>query len=740
MLNDKYSCHKRVIYPLCACAGYIVMMYGAVAAMPADTVQPATASEDDSVVWVTARKIKEDPLRVPLSLSVFDKQTLEERRVDDIARLIREVPNIGMSALGDGRSTHLSMRGVGTLAKPLGHDDTSVVTYIDGVPQPLFGSDLRFLDVERIEVLRGPQGTVFGRNAQAGAINIITRQPSDDPLHTLRAEGALDRRSQNIGQLTLSGPLRDGTLKGSFSAAYADQGGDVRNQVGGWMGREQNGAMRTTLLATPDDITQLVLALSYGRDRLTPSNFVLQGTPNFPIVALDPKGWAHRETGALSLTANRTLRTLQVTSVTAFNRYDFDNLTNNSEALTYGTWFNQPSAAFLPALDWSTYDEKQRSFYQELRMSSLDKARVGWVGGMNYLHDDYRLMNDYTTTSMLAPSNASSMINGIRNNHYQTDSYALFGELTTALTESEKLKGTLGLRYTHDSKGYHAHFQNNGHPGNVAAFDQQGRLQYDMVTGRAALHYQLTRDAMLYTSVARGAKSGGFPNFTNNAPNGMRDAPYQASSSWSYEVGSKNRVAGGRGEWNLALFYNQVRNEHLFAKEKNSMVFTPQSIDTASYGAELDGGWQVAEHWRFGGGVGFTHAELRNVSTSVADKTGARDGYRVPAVPRVTTSMTLAYYDSAAELGIPDANVFALIQHQFIAQREANVNNNFTLPAYRQINLRAGLEFPSLDVYLFAQNLTNERPQYTGISYMPGVNVVTMGHGRVIGAGMKVHM
>lgn len=71
--------------------------------------------------------------------------------------------------------------------------------------------------------------------------------------------------------------------------------------------------MRTTLLATPNDITQLVLALSYGRDRLTPSNFVLQGTQNFPIVALDPKGWAHRETGALSLTANRTLRTLQVT-------------------------------------------------------------------------------------------------------------------------------------------------------------------------------------------------------------------------------------------------------------------------------------------------------------------------------------------------------------------------------------------------------------------------------------------
>lgn len=118
----------------------------------------------------------------------------------------------------------------------------------------------------------------------------------------------------------------------------------------------------------------------------------------------------------------------------------------------------------------------------------------------------------------------------------------------------------------------------------------------------------------------------------------------------------------------------------------------------------------------------------------------ARAGYRVPTVPRFTTSLTMAYYDSAAALGIPTANVFALAQHQFIAQREANVDNNFTLPAYRQINLRAGLEFPSLDRYLFVQNLANEWPQYIGINYMSGVNAVSVGHGRVIGAGIKVHM
>ena len=739
MLKRGCLCLGRGSFSLCASTW--CLLYSAAVTQPVRAMQAYIEPKDNSVVWVTARKIKEDPNRVPFSLRVFDRQTLEDRRIDDIAGLVRATPNTGFSALGDGRSTHLSMRGVGTLAQPLGHDDTSVVTYIDGVPQPLFAADLRFLDIERIEVLRGPQGTVFGRNAQAGAINIITRQPGNDPQHELRAEGALDRRSQNLGQFTFSGPLRDDTLKGSFSAAYTDQGGDVRNLAGGWMGREQNGAMRTTLLAMPDDITQWILAASYARDRLTPSNFVLQGTPDFPTVALDPKGWAHRDTGSMSLTGTRTLSAMQLTSITALNRYDFDNLTNNSEALTYNALFSQPVTAFMPARDWSSYDEKQHSFYQELRLSSLDKARVGWVGGINYLHDDYRLMSDYTANSMPASNTSSSAINGVRHNDYQTDSYALFGEVTSVLAEIEKLTGSLGVRYTHDSKKYHARFSNNGYPGNVAIFDQQGGLQYDMVTGRAALHYQLANDSMLYTSVARGAKSGGFPNFTNNAAGGKPDEPYAASSSWSYEAGSKNRIYGGRGEWSLALFYNQVSNEHLFAKEASSLaVYTPQSIDTSSYGAELEGAWQLAEHWRLIGGVGYTHAQLRNVSANVADKTGARDGYNVPSVPRFTTSLALAYYHSAAVLGIPDANLFTMVQHQFIGQREANVSNDFALPAYRQINLRAGLEFSALDVYLFAQNLTNERPQYIGMSYMPGVNVVSVGHGRILGAGVKVHM
>lgn len=738
MFRTLRICQARATGSLCVTL--FGLCYGMWTGAPAWAVEAESREEDDDVMMVTARKVKEDPRTIPLSVSVFDQQTLSDRRIDTAENLLREVPNVGFSSLGDGRSTYLSLRGVGSMAQPLSYDDTSVVTYIDGVPQPLFASDAGLLDVERVEVLRGPQGTVFGRNAQAGAINVITRQPDDIVEGAVRLEAGLDRRSQNLAQFTVSGPLRDERLKARLTASYANLGPDVANRVpGGKLGKAENGAARGVLTATPNALTQLTLTLHHAHDNLTPSNFVLRSAQHFPVVALDPKGGAQRDFSGLSLSINRQFAQSELTSVTAVNRYDFANLTNNSEALTFSHLFDRPISDFLPATDWSSYDEKQRSLYQEIRVSSRDNASVRWVSGINYLHDDYRLLSDYV-------SGFFSSTNGMRNNHYRTDSYAAFGEMSAPLAGSERLMGTLGLRYTHDRKAYAARYRVNALTDEGSdAFDQQGVLHYDMVTGRAALNYLLTDNSTLYVSAARGSKSGGFPNFTNNAAHREADSPYQDASVWSYETGSKNRILNGRGEWNLALFYNAVQDENLFAMDALTHSFVPESIDTRSYGVELDGALQLAEHWKLSGGVGYTHATLRHVAPEVTAWSGGRDGNRVPTVPRVTSNLTLQYYAAAdgfnaaaARFGLPAANLFALIQHQYVGQREADVGNHFSLDAYHLFNLKLGLEFASADLYLFGQNLTDERPQYIGLWYGPGSEVVSVGHGRVIGAGMQV--
>ncbi|ECJ2443056.1 TonB-dependent receptor [Salmonella enterica subsp. diarizonae] len=713
------------IKPLCLLCGLAI-------SAPAFTAEPPSDSKREETLVVTARKVKEDPLKVPISMTLFDRQTLGDRRIDDVEHLIRDVPNISFSSLGDMRSTYMSIRGVGPMAQPLGFDDTSVVTYIDGVPQPAFGSDLRFLDIERIEVLRGPQGTVFGRNAQAGAINITTRQPGDTFEGKLRVEAGLNSESENVGQLTVSGPLIEDRLGGRFSAAYSNLGADVDNNApGGKLGKVETGVFRGSLVFTPDDRTRFVLTGNYERDNNTPSNFILKNGPNFPTVEVTPKGLVDREISGLSLNASRQFDRMQFTSVSAVNHYDFKNLTNNSEALTFSKVFGMPTSAFIPATDWSTYDENQNSLYQELRLSSLDDADIVWVGGINYLHDSYKLTTKYNSAFF-------SSTNGTRNGDYTTNSYAAFGEVTVPLFGSEKLKGTLGGRYTHDRKTYESLYRSNGFPGTVTSFNQSGVLNYDMVTGRVALSYDLTDDSTIYTSVARGAKSGGFPNFTNNAPSGLKDDPYEDSSSWSYEIGSKNRFLDGRVELNASLFYNTVKDENLFAMDSASFTFVPKPMDTRNYGVELEGSLQLAEHWKVSGGAGYTHTELRNVSDDVAASSGARDGNRIPAIPKFNTNLTLQYYDSAAWLGLPEANIFALAQHQYVGSREADVGSHFKLDAYQLYNAKVGLEFTSFDVYVFGQNLTDERPQYIGLYYGPGSEAVTVGHGRVLGVGTQI--
>ncbi|VDR26120.1 Outer membrane receptor for monomeric catechols [Raoultella terrigena] len=126
----------------------------------------------------------------------------------------------------------------------------------------------------------------------------------------------------------------------------------------------------------------------------------------------------------------------------------------------------------------------------------------------------------------------------------------------------------------------------------------------------------MTRRSIPASPAAR--KSGGFPNFTNNAPSGLKDEPYKDSSSWSYEIGSKNRFLDGRAELNASLFYNSVKDENLFALDSASFTFVPKPMDTRNYGMELEGSLQLAEHWKVSGGAGYTIRNYANVSDDVA--------------------------------------------------------------------------------------------------------------------------
>lgn len=683
-------------------------------------------------VTVTSRKLTETQQEVPLSVTVADEEAMRDRRIDTVESLLREVPGIGFSSLGDGRSTFLSVRGIGPMSQPLGYDDTSTVTYIDGVPQPLFGSDLSLVGVERVEVMRGAQGTVFGRNAQAGAINIVTRKPGGEPEFSIRTEIGTD--FHRLGQLSGSGPLVKDKLSGGLTLSYSGIDGDVENRAPGTgdLGDVENWALRGSLVATPGPDTRLTLGLSAQKDRNRPANFLLRNQPDFPVVAVDPEGGIERRLAGVSLTAEHDFRDMTLTSVSAFNHYGYTSLSNNSEALTFSKVFGMPTSAFLPATDVSSNDERLNSVYQELRLSSAPDATVSWVGGLSYYHDTYRLTSIYG--SAFFPST-----NGTRHHRYSTDSYAGFGEATVPVPGIAGLKATAGLRYTHDDKSYDARHISNGFHGTAPSHAQSGTLGFDLLTGRAALSYELATDSIAYASVSRGAKSGGFPNFTNNAPTGSDDKPYREATSWSYEVGMKNHFLDRSLMVNVALYRNAVTDEQLTALDSASFAFVPKSIDTRTIGAEIEVGYRLMPGLDLLGSAAWSRGEVRNASADVAASSGAVDGNRVPGAPNFTGSVSLQYRGAADWLGLGDrAGVLALAQYQHVGTRAADVGNHFTLDAYNIVNLKAGLEFGNLDIYAFARNLTDDRPQYLALYYGPGAEAVTVGHGRVVGIGAQM--
>lgn len=706
------------------------------AAWPADAQDDSRAAQDAPVpqqdivtvdtVTVSARLREEDSSEVPFALTVLDRQALATRRIDDAQSLFRQVPGLSLTSFDDGRFAYFQLRGIGPLSQAIGPDDGSVVTYIDGVPQPVYASEFAYLDLARIEVLRGPQGTLFGRNAQGGAINLITRQPGPDREAGLRLEIGQDGHA--LAQLSGSGPLLDDRLAGSISARVSSADGYIRNIApgGNELGDRDVRAVRGSLVYTPTEETGALYTLTANGDRQvsTPYYYVLRGQPRREV-ELNPENRVRRTTGGLSLKAEIPLDFADLVSISAYNAFDNHQITDDTDGLIYGPLFGLPSSVFLPPLSFSDWEEKERRFYQELRLSSVPDIAVAWTVGANYFQSDFDVQLDNRSTF-------SPFLNGNRDATQKIDSHALFGELTAPLG-NPRLKGTLGLRYTHDAKSLRADFVGIGFPGTVARFSERDRADYTLLTGRAALAWEATDDVNIYATVGRGAKSGGFPRFTLSAAIGVASQPYAESTSLTYEAGLKARILGGRGRINVAGFYNDVSDEQLFVLDFVSFQFLPVNLDTRSFGVELQGGLELGRGWTLAGGLSWTDGEIREADA----RSGAQSGNRIPNVTELGSTLTLDYQGQPVSWAARSMRPMLTLTHQYVGTRAADVGNNFDLPEYHNVDVRLGMRVERTEVYVFSSNLLNEERAINGVLYGPGVEGVSYARDGVFGIGLS---
>ncbi|MCU1717385.1 TonB-dependent receptor [Pseudomonas sp. 5P_3.1_Bac2] len=583
---------------------------------PPPAANPTTQAQTGDklqTVTVTARRREESAQDVPTPMSVLSGQTLESQRVYRIQDLQQLVPSVNVAYM-HARQSSVSIRGLGNNPASDGLEG-SVGLYIDNVYLGRPGMAVfDLMDIEQMEVLRGPQGTLFGKNTTAGVINISTRAPSFDLERSIETSVGEDGYFQTKG--TISGPLTD-ELAGRFSAYRTRSDGDIKNE---YDGHDLNGGSRQgfrgQLLYKPNESFNLRWIGDYNEEDSSAGTRVLYDTG--PIIngrnQYETRAAAagatlvngrHRKVnldddqrvtvfqGGTSLEANWTLPSdFTLTSVSAYRWWDFT--PRNDDGLNVPAAYN--SGVSVEDKQWS----------QEFRLASPKGGLFDYVLGAYYFGSDltnksftyYGPQADvWNGTAPGALSNVTSIGDG----KIRTDSFALFAQGTWHLTE--RLDFTAGVRGTYEEKS--ARVRRNAPVGGVAvsgpaatqrrgrtgAYDSGDLNQYSATpSGLLNLSYRFTDELLGYATLSHGEKSGGVNLAVGSAPVAGADSLLVGTErANNAELGFKSTWWNQRLQFNANLFWTQVNGYQTNAyDDANRVQYLTNAGSVRSRGIEFD--------------------------------------------------------------------------------------------------------------------------------------------------------
>ncbi len=652
---------------------------------PAPGNQPGAASPESNElmdVTVTARRRVEQLKDVPIAVTALSGQRLEEDQVLAVKDIAAYTPGLNINSDSVGR-VFMSIRGVGTTL--IDSVQPGVGIFFDGIYAP----DTSYLnspivDVERIEVLRGPQGTLFGNNTLGGAINVVTRQPGDQfEGHAVLAMAGPD--DYQTAALSLSGPIIPGTLQGRIALAYHDQTGFIDNAlVGGHANPLNQRSAHGTLRWEPADSATITFNGYW--DRIaggnTPYNYVADThdfntaiTTNLnPIATYDYKGGSVKGVFDAKSIA---------TTVTAIAAYDYRSGSANGDG-DYG-----------PVDFLRTYGaNKLKTVSGELRFDTTYSASLSSLVGMFANH----YTNDLAGTTTIVPFGLVVPSKATTDQH----SAAVYGTLFWKLAPDLEL--ATGLRFDHQALDV-----TNS---NVAA----PRYSANEWEPRVTLSKHFTPDVMTYASIARGFRGGGA-----NGP-GAPNPIYKGDSVWTYELGTKTSFLDRRLELNADVFYNDYRNfigQNTLAPSTSGAGFVAVNLNTgtvSSYGAEFEVHYVPVRDLRFDAGLTLLHARITNDAEFKA-VTGV-DGptKRILFTPDWNYNLGVNYTIPVTATGklVFDAGVIG--KGDRVGSDLANPNVP-VMPSYTLVNASVTYRWPTVDLALFSTNLTNTKYQE---SYIDG--------------------
>ena len=739
-----------------------------VSALPAvglaDTPSPAagSATPDLEEIVVTATRRQESIDKVPVSITAFSQEKMDEQGVKSIEDVAKFTPGLTFAPAGDGLTNSIAIRGV---SSGVGASTTGI--YIDDTPiQVRSGTGIvtqntypQIFDLDRVEVLRGPQGTLFGTGSMGGTIRFITPEPD---LHNYSVYSRAEASSTKSGDpsyemgAAAGGPLVDGTLGFRVSAFFQDEGGFINREPFNGTGVTDKGmdynnttVIRGALKFAPNDALTITPSVYYQKQRSQDNYFWL--TLSNPSEGDFNNGYTQAEPVVdkftlPSLNVHWRLDGMELISNTSYFYRDLARVSDYSNFI-FNVFSGVPTPTDpLPGYRATSDDAvRQNSFTQEVRLqSSTPDSRLQWVAGAlfqssrlytnQYVNDPQ--LSDLTQALFQAPVEAvlgEGLIDGRYSgkiDQWATDKQsALFGQVDYNITS--QFKGTLGVRVARTTLDFNRVYWGpllctlcNGEPEHTGG----STPSTTPVTPRIELSYQADDRNLYYVSASKGSRVGGVNNpsiatDTPGCPTGLTPpATYRPDSLWTYEIGAKNQFADGKLRTQVSVYYIDWRD----IQESVSSNTCVTAAYKDNIGRAKIKGFDLAAEWRVIHGLsvsltgGYSDAKYAQDAFGPPDANGNR-----PIIVADGDSLGVSPWNAVMS-GSYEFNAFQRptyfrLDYSYIGKDTARTPQQDPLTnvydpglvtdsSIRLLEARLGMRFGGVDVSVFGRNLLNDAP------------------------------
>lgn len=624
-----------------------------------------TITLDD--ISVTAQKIEENVQKVPISISVFNDISIEDKSIESLEDIAKYTPNLMLYNTGQEGLVVPSIRGIS--GNVLAHS-TPIGLYVDGVSTTSsFGFDDALGDIERIEVLRGPQGTLYGKNSEAGVINVITKQPNNETKGKIFS--AIGNKGRKDIGLNVSGPIVKDTFYAGISYKHREKDGFIKNTLTNeYINDKKSDYGKLVLRATPTDRVDLSLIASVNKEDNGAHNWV-SSTNNKKEVSSNLKG---------SSTPRDTTYALNIT-------YDIDDNSKIKSITTKKEYKDKAvaDADFTPKTLRHIYKENVlNTVSQEFRYETLfNKTQVLTGVYLDKKDDDLhtRIVTPLNPTGFSNPQDMSSKSIGV------------FTNIIHPLSEDWILNG--GIRYDKEEKEMQVRNTN---------IDLES--SYSSVSPKIGVQYNINQNQMSYFTVAKGYRSGGFNPY---APANKQS--YSEENLVSYELGYKGVFFDNCLKFNTNIYFMDIKDMQVEEAPMPGLIYMVNAASATSKGFEIEVEGMLSNEISLFASAGINQTTFDKFKDSVGDYGGNYN----PLAPKYNFNLGAQYRANSGLYGRVDFNGYGKTYFD-----KTNTNSQ---KAYSLVNTKIGYEFKDFDIYFYVNNLFDKNYDAIG-AYFNGTTTL----------------